>query len=141
MKPVVFSRQAPVMLRDPFSALFEDVFSPTDFRSSFPLIDMEEKDGVIVVTADVPNMDKENISIDIENNVLKISGKKSEDKEEKDENKKYYLRERISQEFYRAVHLPKEVDIEKADAKVKNGTLILSLPVAQRAKSTKVAIK
>eukprot|EP01080_Neovahlkampfia_damariscottae_P009720 gene9720-1925_t len=100
-------------------------FSSEFFEKSMIEIDIKEKKDSFVVQADLPGIEKENIKVNIENGMLKITGERKTEKEEKDEN---YLR---SEKFYgkleRVLKLPDNVDEENVKADFKNGVLNLKI--------------
>jgi len=99
-------------------------FLPTSYN--VPSIDVEETDKNILIKADLPGLDKKDITISLEDNILSIKGEK---KEEKVEKSKTYLRsERFCGSFVRDIPIHAEIDTEKIDAKYNNGVLELSLP-------------
>ena len=89
-------------------------------------VDVKEEDGKYVVEVDVPGMDKENISLNIEDDVLTISyDKQEEEKEEKDDG--YIVRERKSHvSVKRQVRLA-DADEESATAKMEDGVLTITV--------------
>jgi len=118
-----------------FAKIFdEDQF--TNLQQDFsPHLDLQEVDGKYEIHMDIPGMKKEDIKIDYENNILTISGERSE---EKKSDKGYY--ERRYGKFSRSLRTPHGVDIEKAIANYENGVLHLSLPVADEAKSKTIKV-
>lgn len=99
-------------------------FLPTNYN--VPAIDVEETDKNILVKADLPGLDKKDITISLEDNILSIKGEK---KEEKIEKSKTYLRsERFCGSFVRDIPIHAEIDTEKIDAKYNDGVLELNLP-------------
>lgn len=104
-----------------------------------PAVDVyEDKDHVMVETP-LAGVDPAKVNIEIEDNVLKISGS-SEQKSEVDE-KNYYRKEIRSGAFYRAVALPKAVVGDKAEATFKDGILKISVPKADEAKPRRITVK
>lgn len=103
--------------------------SPTSIK--FPQVDLEETDHALVVKADVPNLDKKDISIEVQDHALIISGEKMQEKEE--HHKKYYYRERSSQSFRREITLPKEILKNQVSAKMHSGVLTVTLPKSESA--------
>ncbi|MFY9486185.1 MAG: Hsp20/alpha crystallin family protein, partial [Bacillota bacterium] len=91
-----------------------DIAWPGFFTSVFdrqhPFVDIEETDNMYVVKADVPGFDKENIDIELSDNVLTISGKVDERSETTDTDGGYVRRERRYGAFRRSFMLPDEVD-------------------------------
>lgn len=84
-------------------------------------INMKEEDGNIVVTADLPGVEKENINLKADDNRLEISAESST--EIKEENEKYIRRERSSRHFRRTVSWPVRVDTESINAEYEDGVL------------------
>lgn len=118
-------------------SLFDDFFKPWsewfgngDYlwgkTLNVPAVNItEEKDGYMVSLA-APGMEKDDFKIDMEGNMLIISCKKEESKEEKEE--KYTRKEYNYSSFSRSFTLPDEVNKEKIDAKYDKGILKISLP-------------
>lgn len=90
-------------------------------ESPAPRVDMFDKDGEIVVKADLPGVKKENVSVAIENGALLIKGER-DDKTEVNE-KDYYRIERSSGSFYRRIPLPAGVNASDVTASYTDGTL------------------
>jgi len=108
---------------------FSDFMTDDEDRSRFvPSVDIKEKKKSLVVKAEIPGMDAENINLTLEKDMLIISGERSEEKEEEDEN--YYRRETSYGSFRRSVRLPVEVEADKITADYKNGVLTVTLPKA-----------
>ncbi len=124
-------------LRQAINALLDDM-SPGDMgmpnlrliESTGPLhsprLDMVEEGNNIVVTTDLPGMDEKDIEITVHDNILRLTGEKKEEKEEK--HKDYYRKERYIGKFERSEALPCEVKSDKATAMFKNGVLKITLP-------------
>lgn len=116
----------------------------TDWEISelrFPAVDVEEKGNAIVVKAEVPGIKPEDINIELHDNHLLIRGEKKEEREEKDEQKRYYFRERAFGSFARTISLTHEVDPEKVKADYKNGVLSVTLEKTEARKTRKIPIK
>ncbi len=97
----------------------------------FPQVDLEETDRALVVKADVPDLNKKDISIEVQDHSLIISGEKMQEKEER--RKKYYYRERSSQSFRREIALPKGILKDQVSAKMHDGVLTVTLPKSEGA--------
>lgn len=108
-----------------------DEFSPTT--------NLYEKDGEYHLTAELPGIKKDDISISIDRNVLTLTGKKESEKEETGKN--YYMKESRYGSFSRSFRLPEEVDEDKVDATLEDGVLIVTIPAKAGAKSRKIKIK
>jgi len=104
-----------------------------------PLVDVcEDKDSVLV-RADLPGLNKEDIDLSILGSTLTIKGEKKSESEVKEEN--YHRVERSYGLFQRSVQLPAEVDESKVEASYKDGVLEVKLPKKEAVKGKKVAIK
>ncbi|MCD6477849.1 MAG: Hsp20/alpha crystallin family protein [Candidatus Aenigmarchaeota archaeon] len=108
------------------------------FGSTFP-VDIAEKKDKIVVTADLPGVDKENVSVRIVDNKLIIDAEQSE--EEKEVDKNYLRQERRYGKFHREILLPIEVEEDEAKAEMKNGVLKIEIPKKEKSKRRGKEIK
>ena len=104
-----------------------------------PSCDIKENDKEFIVKFDIPGVKKDQVSIEIENNRLTVSGERKEEKEEKDE--KHFLSETYHGSFMRSFNLPSAVDEDKVDAKYQDGVLTIKVPKTEVAKSKKVKIQ
>ncbi len=105
-----------------------------------PTVDVFEEGADVVVKAELPGMQKEDIDVKLTDDTITISGEKK--KEEKVEKKNYYHIERSYGSFSRAFSLPSEVQTDKAKAQFKHGVLEVRVPKTEEAKQKekKVAI-
>jgi HSP20 family protein len=103
-----------------------------------PAVNFYEKDGSYHLTADLPGMSKEEISVTVENGYLTLSGRKESSKEEKDAN--YYMKETRSGSFARTFKLPGDVHEDKVDATYKDGVLSVVLPKSEDSKTKKIKV-
>ena len=88
--------------------------------------ELEDTDANILVRVELPGMDKDDCQIRIEGNVLYLSGEKRFERETNDST--YHVMERAYGAFRRAIPLPRNVNIDKAEASFKNGVLTVRLP-------------
>jgi HSP20 family protein len=95
-----------------------------------PSIDVFRRGDDLVVRADLPGMQKDDIRIDVEDNALTLSGERKTEKEEKREG--YYWHERSEGSFYRTVPLPENADADRAQAKFENGVLEVTIPAPEQ---------
>ena len=100
-----------------------------------PLVDVLDKGNEYILTADLPGVEKGNISIDVKDDVVNIIAKKEFEEEEEKEG--YIRRERSFTGFRRSIRLSEGVNIDKADATFKNGVLELILPKLKLGKEEK----
>jgi len=103
-----------------------------------PAVNFFEKDGKYHVTADLPGIDKEDLSITLEGDFLTIRGKKESSKEEKDAD--YYMKETRYGSFSRSFKLPGEVHVDNVDASYKDGVLTVVLPKKEDSKTKKIDV-
>ena len=106
---------------DDFSSL-KSPFHTDDFS---PRIDISEKENHVIVTAEIPGVNKEDLKLTLQDNILTIEGEKKNEIVEKE--KKYYREERRFGSFKRAFTLPFEVESEKVNADFNNGVLSIKL--------------
>jgi HSP20 family protein len=104
-----------------------------------PAVDVYEEKDDIVVKAELPGMEKDNIEVNLADHLLTIKGEKKKEEEVKEEN--YYRAERFHGTFLRTVELPKDVHGEKVKAAFKNGVLEVRLPKTEEAKRKEVKVK
>lgn len=101
-----------------------------------PSVDVTETDEDIVVSAELPGLDENEVEVSLAHNVLTVSGEKKEEREDKGKN--FYRLERSYGSFHRSVPLPVEVEADKVKAKFKKGVLTITLPKSTEAlKQTK----
>jgi HSP20 family protein len=106
--------------------------------SWLPAVDMFDDDDKIVIKAELPGMDKKDISVDIENRVLTLSGERNYDNEVKEDN--YYRRERAYGRFKRAFNLPADVDSDQIKADFKDGVLRVEIPKPEEQKPKQITV-
>jgi HSP20 family protein len=118
-----------------------DGYSPvrTRIAPSYPALNIWSSEEGLVVNAEVPGIDVEDIEISVVGETLTLNGaRKSEDLEE---GARYHRQERGYGKFNRSVELPFPVDIDKVEATFKNGVLQISLPRSEADKPKKIVVK
>lgn len=123
--PNVFSEMDEMMKRMWFDFPFHNLEEDVNLAWT-PRLDVSETDTALEVVADLPGMDKKDINVSLDGDLLTIKGEKKEVKEKKE--KHYHSIERRSGSFYRAVRLPAKVEEDKIEAVFKDGVLTLTLP-------------
>lgn len=103
-----------------------------------PAVDVTESDGNLVVKAEVPGMEKDDVEIDLQDNVLTLRGEKKQEQERTEG--EMHVWERSYGSFQRAFTLPCRVDEDKVTAEVKNGLLTITLPRAAEARGRKIEV-
>ena len=106
---------------------------PEDVDATWtPRLDVSETDKEIEIVADLPGMEKNDIAVNLEDDVLTIKGERKQEKEES--GKHYHSTERRYGSFYRSLRLPNEVQTAKINASFKDGVLKITLPKVKTAK-------
>jgi HSP20 family protein len=122
---------------------FDDFFGrdmsnfPMDSRFLSPAIDIEESNDEYVVSADLPGIKKEDISIECHENQLTIS---AERKYESNEGKKHDRRERFYGTYQRSFTLPSGIDPDKIEASYEGGVLNIRIPKGEQQKARRIEI-
>jgi len=132
------------MLQDRMNRLFDDAGrtwrsdDPAATTTWSPAVDIFETEGEIVVKAELPGMDRKDIALNLEKNVLTLRGERRFAKEAKDDN--YHRIERSYGAFSRAFSIPATVDEEKINADYKEGVLKIVLPKKEQVKPKQIRI-
>jgi HSP20 family protein len=107
-------------------------------RRWIPAMDLVEEGDHYVLRADLPGLSEGDVKVELEDNVLTISGERKSEHEERREG--YYRVERASGQFSRALTLPEGVDPDSIEAHFKNGVLEVRVPKPEERKPRRVAI-
>ena len=132
------------MLQERMNRLFDDAGrtwrtdEPAATTTWSPAVDIFETEGEIVVKAELPGMDRKDIALNLEKNVLTLRGERRFAKETKDDN--YHRIERSYGAFSRAFSIPATVDEEKISADYKDGVLKIVLPKKEQVKPKQIRI-
>lgn len=132
------------MFEDVFRRPFGRPFWPSmprmlEEREPMPSIDIFEEADNIIVKSDLPGMSKDDIEINLTDDMITLSGEKK--KEEKVEEKNYFRLERSCGSFTRSFALPAEVQTDKAKASFKDGVLEIRIPKSEEARKKERKIK
>jgi HSP20 family protein len=103
-----------------------------------PAMDLVETDEHFVLRADLPGMTEDDVNIELEDNVLTVSGERKAEHEEKREG--FYRVERAFGTFSRALTLPRGIDPEAVNASFANGVLEVRVPKPEQRKPRKITI-
>jgi HSP20 family protein len=95
-------------------------------QSWTPAVDVNETETEFFLSADMPGLDKKDVSVDIHDGVITIKGERDIDNEKSTDG--YRIRERQLGSFNRSFRLPDNVNEDKVAAKFKNGVLTVTLP-------------
>jgi len=114
-----------------FNRLFNNIESSDDSEKVdfIPSVNTREADDAYYIEVDLPGVKKENISIDVKDNILTISGERVVEEKRKDD--EFYRVESVYGKFARSFTLPEDVDSDKIEAKAENGVLVVKIPKVQ----------
>ena len=135
-----------LMRPEPFTQEFDRLFS-TLFNAPrnggtvqrwVPPMDLVEADEHFVLKADLPGLSEDDVAIEVQDNVLTISGSRQAEHETKE--KGWYRLERSYGTFSRSLTLPEGVDAEKVEAKFDRGVLEVRIPKPEERKPRRIAI-
>ena len=132
------------LIQDRMNRLFEEANrsrgadEPAATTSWSPAVDIFETESEIVVKAELPGVDKKDIDLRIENNVLMLRGERHFEKESKEEN--YHRIERSYGAFSRSFSIPALVSEENIRADYKDGVLKIMLPKKEQARPKQIKI-
>lgn len=104
-----------------------------------PAVDIQETDKEYAVKADLPDVKKEDVSVEVLNGMLTIQGERKQEKEER--GKKLHRVEREFGQFVRRFSLPGDVDIAAVRAQFKDGVLHVTLPKTAASTPKSVEVK
>ena len=117
-------------------SFFDDV--PV-WNTRTPAVDVKEEETRYLMEVELPGLTEKDIELKVEDNILTLSSKKEESKEEKKNG--YLLRERRSAEFCRTFVLPQDADRAEVKAEFKNGLLMVDIPKKPEAQPRKIDVK
>ena len=134
----------PVSLLDNMDRMVQTIFDNDFYPATaghnwVPAVDIRENDASFILTADIPGLTKSDIELLVEDNALKISGKREYNNT--DGNVEYHYQERTHGSFQRSFKLPISVDEENISATFKSGILTVVLPKTEEAQPKQRAIK
>jgi HSP20 family protein len=110
----------------------------TATRRWIPAMDLVETGEHFVLTADLPGISENDVNIEVENNVLTVSGERKTEHQEKHAG--YYRLERATGAFSRSLTLPEGIDADAVKATFDNGVLEVRIPKPVQAQPRKVQI-
>lgn len=133
-------------MQERINRLFDDTFErlPVAHRETLertwsPAVDIYEDKENIIVKAELPGMKKEEVSIEVRDGVLTLTGERKHEQETKKEN--FHRIERTYGKFSRSFTFPDSVKVDKVKANYKDGVLEITLPKDEKAKTRAIPIK
>ncbi len=133
MKPEPFSGD----LHRLFNTLFEDRATAQEQRW-MPAMDLVEADDHFVLKADLPGMSEEDVSIEVRDNALTISGERKAEHESRERG--WYRVERSFGRFSRSLSLPEGIDADAISANFERGVLSVTIPKPEQRKPRRISI-
>ena len=132
--PYIRRSEAPARIWPETSSLFDEFFNDLPFVRTasrngdhwLPAVDVLEKDGNLMLRAEIPGMSEKEIELKLEGNVLTLKGEKKLENEEERNN--YHRMESYYGSFTRSFTLPESVDRDRIKADYKNGVLTVTIP-------------
>jgi len=110
----------------------------TDREGGVPAVDVFEKDGNLILKAELPGMDEKNIELKLDGNVLTLRGERK--LEEREERENYHRIESFYGSFSRSFTLPGTADRDKIQADYKNGVLTITVPTKPELKPREIPV-
>ena len=144
------TRWNPLRELEDFQSRILSAFHPSPSRRSngqesltasewMPLVDITEDEKEYLITAELPEVKKEDVKVTLENGVLTVTGERKFEKEEK--NKKWHRVERSYGSFARSFALPDDGDASKVNAEFKDGMLKVHVAKSEAARPKQIEVK
>ena len=127
-------------LQSEVNRIFDTFFGGNDTRARrwVPAMDLVETDDHLVLRADLPGLEKDDVNVEVKDGVLTISGERRAEQEHKSEG--YHRVERAFGSFSRSLSLPDGIDAEKVTADFDKGVLEVRIPKPEERKPHRVSI-
>jgi len=144
MAIVRFEQGFPLAAQNQLERFFREVFSPVSgegevsTRTWAPPVDIYENGDSVVLKAELPGINPDDVEIRVEDNTLYLKGERKFEKDVKEQN--YHRVERSYGTFTRSFSLPNSVDADKVVANYKDGVLTLTMPKKEEAKPKTIKI-
>ncbi|MCD6204805.1 MAG: Hsp20/alpha crystallin family protein [Candidatus Marinimicrobia bacterium] len=143
MSLVKWTPRTTLNLRNEFDRLFDSFFNTEEEETSLaafsPSVDIMEKEKEFLITAELPGIKKDDIKMNIRDNVLTVSGEKKQEKKTEKDN--FHRTERVYGSFQRSFRLPDSADQENISAEFKDGVLSVTIPKLKESISKSIDIK
>lgn len=121
-----------------FPSIFSDFFDNDDFigfgnsmlrrQQNVPAVNIRETDKAYDIEMAAPGIPRENINVEVENDMLTISGENREEQKESDQDGRYTRREFSYSSFSRSFKLPPNVNADDVKARCENGVVNITIP-------------
>jgi HSP20 family protein len=104
-----------------------------------PAVEITERDGKILVRADLPGINKDDVKVELTDGILTIEGERKQEHEE--ESQGFRRSERRYGRFFRSIPLPEGANLDQARAQFNNGVLEVSVPVPESQRRRSIPIE
>src|SRR4030095_15348598 len=122
-----------------FDSSFATPSEDVAMKAWTPAVDVYEDDNAFVIKLELPEVNRDDVKVNLNENTLSISGERRVENDEKREN--YHRVERSDGQFYRSFTLPPNVNPEDIGAQFKDGVLRLTIPKREDAKPKQIEVK
>jgi HSP20 family protein len=126
-------------IHDAIDRAFDDAFFTSKNAVTLLSVNVSSKGGNLIVEAEIPGVNEEDLDIEVGENAVRISGEKHDHKEIEQED--YYHKEMNYGSFQRVISLPEDVEHEQAEAEVIDGVLRITIPKLVEKKSKSIKLK
>jgi HSP20 family protein len=124
--------------------LFEDFtrgLAPNGGNTLMPSLDVSETDKQIEISVELPGLERKDVDISLENDLLTIRGEKKVEADQEDKDKNYHVSERSYGVFYRVIQLPPGIDPSSVQATMSKGVLKITIPKPAQSTAKKIEVK
>lgn len=127
--------------RDLFETLRTGLWPETGPGTREFRADLMEREDEVVLTADLPGVRRDDLDVTLEQNVLTVTGERTQPRPERNGEDRYYLFERRWGRFRRSFALPCEVMADRVDATLSDGVLTVRIPKAESSRRRRIEIQ
>lgn len=136
---VTYNRNNPV---SNYRSLFDDLFSDWGSSNKIPPVNVTEKSDAYIIEADLAGYTQDEFSVNVDKHVLKLSStKQSKAEDDKENTKKFLVRERYFRAFERSFSLPEDIDEGAIEGEFSNGVLTITLPKKPEVQPKSIDVK
>lgn len=134
---VTYNRNNPV---SNYRSLFNDLWSDWGTTSKIPPVDVSETDKAYVIEAELAGYTQDEVHVNVDKHVLKLSSTKESNPEE-DKKKKSLVRERYYRAFERSFSLPEDIDESSIEGEFTDGILTITMPKKAEVQPKSIEVK
>ncbi|MCA8951184.1 MAG: Hsp20/alpha crystallin family protein [Planctomycetes bacterium] len=136
------------ILRDPFQSLFQTLFGdhdgfviPRGESNRAPLANISETDAGYELAFELPGIAESDIQVDVRDNTLTVTAERKDDRDVKDQKRKWHRVEHRYGRYSRAISLPRDASSDDVDAVYKNGVLHVTVPKVPAAQNKRIVVR